>query len=110
MEVAPSFPYSPSSRTHGSPGLFVGRAADSIPAFVSIQLGIDKSVWVREYPATDEDAPQRWIRFDAEGRFQCRSEIHHGLEVYEFGADYVLGKESDDLGVERVVLYEVLPQ
>ena len=38
---------------------------------------------------------------------RCRLTNPTGLTIYEFGADYLLGVHTDDLGVERVVMYEL---
>ena len=42
--------------------------------------------------------------FDGDGGFMCHLEYDHaGLTVYEFGADYWLGTQTDELGGAVVV-------
>ncbi len=46
--------------------------------------------------------------FDRDGGFLCHLEYSHsGLTAYEFGADYWLGVQADELGVETVVVYRL---
>lgn len=81
--------------------------ADALPAFVEVQIGRDGAIWVEEYPEPGGHQPAKWIRFDRNGGFSCRTDIPVGIEVYEFGRDYVLGKQQGALGIEQVVLYEL---
>ena len=81
--------------------------ADALPAFVDVQIGRDGAIWVEEYPEPGGDGPARWIRFEQNGRFSCRTDIPVGIEVYEFGRDYVLGEQRGVLDTELVVLYEL---
>ncbi|MCH7933334.1 MAG: hypothetical protein IIC36_04995 [Gemmatimonadetes bacterium] len=81
--------------------------ADALPAFVDVQIGRDGAIWVEEYPEPGGDGPARWIRFEQNGRFSCRTDIPVGIEVYEFGRDYVLGEQRGVLDTEQVVLYEL---
>ena len=39
---------------------------------------------------------------------QCRLDHPAGVTIYEFGAAYLLGVHSDELGVERIVMYELM--
>ena len=77
--------------------------ADVFPTVTSVQVGRDGRLWVYPYgrPGTTED----WWAFGTDGDFQCRLDHPAGVAIYEFGADYLLGMHSDDLGVERVVMY-----
>jgi len=44
--------------------------------------------------------------FEPDGEFLCHLEnSHSGLTLYEFGADYWLGVQADELGVETVVVF-----
>ena len=81
--------------------------ADVFPAFSYLGLGRDGRVWVLPYRRPRAEAP-RWMAFDTDGRFLCHLEhSHSGLTDYEFGADYWLGVQADDLGVETVVVYRL---
>lgn len=59
----------------------------------------------RRTRAPGEEADEAgWGIFDPDGRRLGVVELPAGLEVYEIGPDYVLGKMLDELDVERVVL------
>ena len=45
--------------------------------------------------------------FDPDGRVLGRLETPVGLEVFEVGADYVLGRYRDDFDVEFVQLWDL---
>ena len=49
------------------------------------------------------------MAFDLGGDFLCHLTDPEGVTIHEFGSDYVLGVHTDDLGVERVVRYELRP-
>ena len=49
------------------------------------------------------------MAFDPGGDFLCHLTDPEGVTIHEFGSDYVLGVHTDDLGVERVVRYELRP-
>ncbi|HEU4801483.1 MAG TPA: hypothetical protein VFS94_12730 [Gemmatimonadales bacterium] len=76
--------------------------ADSFPAFSWVEMGRDGRIWVREYRRPTEPSGQRWIGFDGSGRFACTATMPSDDVVLEFGADYVLMKDPDADGVERV--------
>lgn len=81
-------------------------AADVFPAVSSVQVGQDGSVWVWRYrrPGTSDQA--RAMGFGPDGEFECH--LTRGMDDYnirEFGADYVLGTHTGDLGVQRVAMY-----
>ena len=74
---------------------------ESLPAFGQIVVDDVDHVWVREFE-TSGDEPAMWIVFDPDGVALGRIETPAGLEVYEVGADYVLGRALDELDVEAV--------
>ena len=47
------------------------------------------------------------IVFGADGRYLGVIELPAGLEVYQIGRDFLLGKLSDEIGVDRVHLYRI---
>ena len=81
--------------------------AGAFLAVVDRRKGRGGASWVEEYPEPGGDGPARWIRFEQNGRFSCRTDIPVGIEVYEFGRDYVLGEQRGVLDTEQVVLYEL---
>jgi hypothetical protein len=58
-------------------------------------------VWVREF-GTPEDEQAIWVVFDPNGVALGRVETPPGLEVYQIGADYILGGARDEFDVEGV--------
>lgn len=81
--------------------------ADSFPAFVSLRLGNDGRTWVRSFVKPTEPPEQRWYVFNADGTFACLARLPDAAEFYEFGSDYILALDRDDLGVERVLKYSI---
>ena len=79
-----------------------------MPSLINLAIGTDESVWIKQYPRPGGPDLAEWIRFDEQGRFLCRLRAPADLDVYEFGSDYVLGKSEGDLGVEVVVLHDLL--
>ena len=83
-------------------------AADQFPAFSSVRIGRDGRVWVLPYPRPRGERV-RWMGFEPNGKFLCHLEYSHsGLDPYEFGADYWLGVQADELGIETVVVYGLI--
>ena len=77
---------------------------DAYPAFDEILSDLAGNLWVREYRMSDEEA-MVWTVFDPEGRVQGLVETPAGLNIFEIGADYILGLAEDELGVEYVQLW-----
>jgi hypothetical protein len=83
--------------------------ADLFPAFTRVVIGMDGRLWVREYRRPTVLPFQRWIGFDAQGRYQCRASLPAEAELLEIGNDYLLTRERDADDVERVVRYGIAP-
>ena len=79
--------------------------ADLFPAFSSLRLGTDGRLWVAPYPRPGEE-PQRWMGFEPDGTFSCHLE-RVPISIHEIGADYVLGVQSGELGVQTAVMYRL---
>lgn len=80
--------------------------AESFPAFHAIEVDALGYLWVREYdlPGEGRDRPL-WTVFDSDGIVQGFVETPAGLEIYEIGANYLLGKATDELRAEHVQLW-----
>ncbi|HSM04407.1 MAG TPA: hypothetical protein VK858_07285 [Longimicrobiales bacterium] len=80
--------------------------ADSFPSMTTVLPGVDDALWIKQYtrPAP-EPGPAVWLRFEPSGEARCRLHVPDGVDVYEFGPDYMLGETTDEMGVESVVLY-----
>ncbi|MDE2762660.1 MAG: 6-bladed beta-propeller [Gemmatimonadota bacterium] len=77
----------------------------SFPAFSAIEVDRLDYLWVREYNLPGEEDRALWTVFDPEGVAQGFIETPAGLEVFEIGEDYILGKVRDELRVEYVQVW-----
>ena len=78
---------------------------ESFPAFSAIVVDAPGNLWVREYNLPEDENRVLWTVFDPDGLVQGFIETPEGLEIYEIGADYILGKVMDELGVEYVQVW-----
>ena len=81
----------------------------TFPAFGRIQTDRMDHLWVEEYPLPgNNDGPTAlWTVFDPGGRMRGQVETPTGLEIFEIGADYILGSMTDELGIESVQLWSL---
>jgi hypothetical protein len=79
---------------------------ETMPAYEDILVSDDGYLWVHEYRLRDE--VPLWNVFDEEGRFLGSVETPIGGRVWQIGADYLLGQWDDEMGVERVHVYELI--
>jgi len=77
----------------------------SFPAFSAIEVDLLGYLWVREYNLPGEADRALWTVFDPEGVALGFVETPPELVIYEIGDDYILGKTTDELGVEYVQLW-----
>ena len=79
--------------------------AEFFPTASDLMIGRDGRLWLKRY-TRPRDEPS-WMAFQADGNFYCH--FRPGLELtpLEFGAAYLLALHRDDLGVERVVMYNL---
>jgi len=74
---------------------------EAVPAFQA--LLVDRLGWIwAELFRADEGQPSAWLVFDERGRARGVVELPKELEVHEIGEDYILGRWTDELGVEYV--------
>ncbi|WP_425153645.1 hypothetical protein [Candidatus Palauibacter sp.] len=77
---------------------------ETFPAFGRVLTDSRGYLWVEDYQLPGEPVPP-WTVFDPEGRVQGFMELPSDLSIFEIGEDYVLGRVSDDVGIERVQLW-----
>ena len=79
-------------------------APDSIPAYGRILVDPEGMLWISErfIPTT---MPRLWAIIDPDAGAIATIEVPDRFEVYEVGVDYVLGRLTDELGVQRVRMY-----
>ena len=69
-------------------------------------LDSELNLWVEDFRTTSE-APADWSVFDPDGVWLGRVTLPEGLEIYEIGADYVLGRWLDGMEVEHIRVYDL---
>lgn len=77
---------------------------ETFPAFGRVLADSRGYLWVEDYRLPGEPVPA-WTVFDAEGRVLGFTNLPTGLNVFEIGEDYILGRVSDELGIESVQLW-----
>ena len=83
--------------------------AEHFPAFASVMTDALDHLWVEDFAVPGEDQPGvLWTVLDPEGRVLGFVETPEGLEIYEIGRDYLLGKTQDEeFGVESVQVWRL---
>ncbi len=81
---------------------------ETFPAFDQILADALGNLWIQEYDLPGQERPDPlWTVFDEEGRVLGFVETPSGLRIYEIGEDYILGRATDDLGVEYVQMWSL---
>ena len=75
------------------------------PAYEAIYADVTGCLWVEETRVPGGDTARHTTIFDPEGRMIGSVVLPDGLRVEQIGEDYVLGRWTDDLGVEYLRLY-----
>ena len=79
-----------------------------LPATRDLLVDAGGDVWVQHYPSA-ASATVRWTVFAPNGRVRATIMMPVALEIYEIGADYVLGRYIDpDEQVPEVRLYGLI--
>lgn len=78
---------------------------DTLPAYTDVVRDATGHHWVRVFRLPYETGSAGWIVLDEAGQVVGRIELPPALDVYEIGADYILARATDELGVERVQLW-----
>ena len=76
---------------------------DVLPAYGNLEVDTEGNLWVADYALAGESVTS-WRVFDKEGTMLGKIDAPSELTIFEIGADYILGKSVDSLGIERVVL------
>ncbi len=76
------------------------------PAYSELLVDAAGNLWVREFNPM-RDATQRWLVFDETGVWLGRITFPPRHRVTEILGDRSVGVETDDLGVETVVVYRI---
>jgi hypothetical protein len=81
--------------------------APEMPAFGDLIAGRDGRLWVED-PLRPGHYPLVWTAYEG-GAAAVRVEIPPRFFPFEFGRDWVLGVSFDELGVERIELWNLVP-
>lgn len=73
------------------------------PSYVGLMVDETGRLWARDFTIPGE--PLRWKVFDGEGRWLGAVTTPADLTVLEIGADYLLGRHTNELDVQSVRLY-----
>lgn len=88
-----------------------------VPAIAQVLLGPDHRLWLKAFdPARDSwmtgggfgrASGGRWLVVDPQGEAVATVDLPSDLRPTDIGRDRIAGVETDELGVERAVVYEV---
>ena len=77
---------------------------ERMPLFERLLVDEQGNVWAKRFsPSWEGDSS--WYVFDGQGAWLGEVSTPPGLQIFEIGADYVLGLRRDELGVPFVVLF-----
>ncbi|HEX2202246.1 MAG TPA: hypothetical protein VHG91_03055 [Longimicrobium sp.] len=79
---------------------------ETMPVFQDLRHDGAGHLWVGAYPAVS-GAPREWTILAPGGERIATARTPAGLRVLQVGPDFVLGKATDEAGVERVRLYRL---
>lgn len=80
---------------------------EHLPIFTGMLVSRNEDVWIRRFSHPSEPLQSVWLLFDQQGAFRCELALPQTArphDILETGPDYVLLKEVDDMGVERIRL------
>lgn len=80
-----------------------------MPALAGLTASADGHVWVREYqPPGAPEKESRWAVFDAEWKPVAVVRGPARFQIFQIGADWVLGRQVGVDGVEHVLVYPLI--
>ncbi|MEQ9398019.1 MAG: hypothetical protein RJQ04_02515 [Longimicrobiales bacterium] len=78
---------------------------DTLPAMAGVMVDELDHVWVEPFRLATADGPTRWIVLGPAGQVVATAALPQDMTVHQIGADFVVGRVTDDLGVERVEVW-----
>ena len=81
---------------------------DSLPGYTALLFVEGGEVWAQRYGLPDEPM-RRWDVFAPDGVYLGRVAVPASFRIEEVSRGEVLGVATDELGVERVQLYDLAP-
>ncbi len=80
---------------------------EHVPATEVVRIDSAGNVWLGGWSFSGDEY-RSWEVIAADGRWLGTVEIPAALEVHQIGADFVIGLQVDELGVERVVVHDLV--
>ncbi len=81
---------------------------ETMPAYRSFTVSDDGSLWVENYIYTRANEQPSWAVFRDDGRYLGAVETPIHARVTHIGDDFVLLTSRDELGVQQVLMYELI--
>ena len=78
-----------------------------LPVYSNLLVDAEDNLWVQEYPDPSSEQGSLWRVYSRDGALLSLVETPRGFEVFDVGADYVIGVARDELGVEFVRMYRL---
>lgn len=75
---------------------------DTLPAMAGVVVDDLDHLWIEPFRLVTTDGPTRWIVVDPAGQVVATADLPRDMTVHQIGADFVVVRITDDLGVERV--------
>ncbi len=79
---------------------------ETLPAFGRVEIADDGSIWVEDYRMYDTD-PSNWTVYGSDGLVLARLAWPQSFDAYQIGEDFILGRWTDEFGVNRIRLYRL---
>ncbi|MGH7483455.1 MAG: 6-bladed beta-propeller [Longimicrobiales bacterium] len=80
---------------------------DSAPAVEAILVDAAGNLWARRFRPFWIDGETDWDVIAPDGRWLTTVHVPQGVAVLQVGADFIVGRRTDELGVEQVVIHEL---
>ncbi len=80
--------------------------AATLPVIARVRMDRTGRVWVRRWTFDDESTAE-WIVFSVNGQPIARVTLPGTFSFHDAGADYLLGRHTDDDGVQSVRMYRL---
>ena len=77
-----------------------------LPPYGTFLIDRSGNIWLQDHPALQDT--QRWTVFDGDGALIARVAIPDKFTPYDIGADWIAGRELDDLEVEHARVYRIV--
>ena len=79
---------------------------EHVPVARTLLIDTEGNIWSERYRLPWEEDPV-WDVIDASGRWLGTVNTPRNFNLFDIGPNYVLGRHRDDLGVERMRMYEL---